>query len=73
MDAQEPHNALDTLRDLPLAEVERRIAALDAERAALSLLRRSLAARDRVKRRQLRVAARIDVPVELPQQDRDAQ
>ncbi len=46
----EPNDALAALRQLPLNEVERRLAELDAERAALSLLRRSLAARDRAKR-----------------------
>jgi hypothetical protein len=39
------------LKKLTLADVEQRLADLDAERAALSLLRRSLAARDRAKRR----------------------
>lgn len=42
---------LTALRCLRLAEVEQRIADLDAERAALSLLRRSLVARDKCKRR----------------------
>ena len=42
---------LAALRDLSLSEVEQRIADLDAERAALALIRRSLAARDRAKRR----------------------
>ena len=43
--------ALAALRHLKLAEVDQRLADLDAERAALSLLRRSLAARDRARRR----------------------
>ncbi len=47
----EPADALAALRHLSLAEVEQRLADLDAERAALATLRRSLAARDRVKRR----------------------
>lgn len=47
----ETTEALSALRYLTLAEVEQRIADLDSERAALSLLRRSLAARDRAKRR----------------------
>jgi hypothetical protein len=42
------------LQQLTLAEVEQRLDDLDAERAALSLLRRSLAARDRAKRQQQR-------------------
>jgi hypothetical protein len=42
---------LVSIKQLTLAEVEQRLADLDAERAALSLLRRSLVARDRVKRR----------------------
>jgi len=46
----ETTTALNALRTLPLVEVEKRLADLDAERAALSLLRRSLAARDRAKR-----------------------
>lgn len=44
-------DALTVLRRLTLPEVEQRIADLDAERAALSLIRRSLAARERAKRR----------------------
>jgi hypothetical protein len=40
-----------SIRQMSLADVEQRLPDLDAERAALSLLRRSLAARDRVKRR----------------------
>jgi hypothetical protein len=42
---------LDALRHLTIDEVEQRLADLDAERAALSLIRRSLAARDRAHRR----------------------
>lgn len=44
-------DTLTALRHLSLADVEQRLADLDAERAALSLLRRSLAARDRARRR----------------------
>jgi len=44
-------DTLSVLRHLTLAEVEQRLADVDAERAALSLLRRSLAARERVRRR----------------------
>jgi hypothetical protein len=42
------------LKQLSLEEVEQRLADLDAERAALSLLRRSLAARERAIRRHRR-------------------
>lgn len=44
-------DCLAVLQSLSLVEVEKRLANLDAERAALSLLRRSLAARERVHRR----------------------
>lgn len=54
----EPADALAALRHLSLAEVERRLADLDAERAGLSLLRRSLVARDRAKRRSARQIVR---------------
>jgi hypothetical protein len=47
----EATDALAALRQLSLAEVEQRLADLDAERAALSLLQRSLAARERARRR----------------------
>jgi hypothetical protein len=47
----ETTDPLAALRQLSLAEVEQRLADLDAERAALSLLRRSLAAPDRARRR----------------------
>lgn len=47
----EKSDLLTSLSQLSLGEIERRLADLDAERAALSLLRRSLAARDRVRRR----------------------
>jgi hypothetical protein len=47
----EPPAVLAALRNLSLAEVEALLANLDAERAALSLLRRSLAARERARRR----------------------
>jgi hypothetical protein len=46
----DPTGALAALRQISLTEVEQRLADLDAERAALSLLRRSLAARERAKR-----------------------
>jgi hypothetical protein len=46
-----PLDVLVALRTLTLDEIEQRLVALDAERAALSLLRRSLAARDRAVRR----------------------
>ena len=49
-------DALSYLRTLTLTEVEQRLTDLDAERAALSLIRRSLAARDRAKRRARRFA-----------------
>jgi hypothetical protein len=39
------------LSALTLVDVEKRLADLESERAQLSLLRRSLAARDRAKRR----------------------
>lgn len=44
-------DCLAALRPLALDEDEQRQADLDAERAVLSLIRRSLAARDRVNRR----------------------
>ena len=43
--------ALTALRNLTLNDVEKRLADLNAERAALSFMRRSLAARDKAKRR----------------------
>src|SRR5262245_18072506 len=46
-DVSDTPDVLDRLRQMTLAEVEQRLADLDAARAALSLLRRSLAARDR--------------------------
>ena len=49
-------DALDALRHLTLAEVETRLAEIDGERASLSLLRRSLAARDRAQRQTQRRA-----------------
>ncbi len=49
--APDKTDALTALRQLTLAEVEQRLADLDAERAALTLLRRSLAARERARRR----------------------
>lgn len=45
------NDALTALREMTLSEIEQRLADLDSERAALSLLQRSLAARDRAKRR----------------------
>ena len=45
---------LEALRHLTLAEVEQRIADIDAERKALEVIRRSIAARDRAKKRALR-------------------
>jgi hypothetical protein len=56
--AAEQPDLLATLRQLSLAEIDQRLADLDAVRAALSLLRRSLAARDRAKRRRQHVALR---------------
>ena len=47
----ETTDALNALRRLTLEEVEARITDINGERASLSLLRRSLAARDRAKRR----------------------
>jgi hypothetical protein len=44
-------NALAALRHLTIEEVEHRLAELDGERAALSLLRRSMIARRRVQNR----------------------
>lgn len=49
---------LAAILTLTLPEVERRLDDLDAERAALSLLRRSLAARDRAKRKAARPVQR---------------
>ena len=49
-----PTDAFVAIRHLSLTEVEQRLADLDAERAALSLLRRSLMARDRARRRSQR-------------------
>lgn len=42
---------LVALRDLTLEEVETRLAEIDGERASLSLLRRSIAAKLRAKKR----------------------
>lgn len=50
-EGDEMSELLTAIRTLSLADIERRLADLDAERAALSLLRRSLAARDRAQRR----------------------
>jgi hypothetical protein len=54
----EPSDALAALQHLSLAEVEQRLAEIDAERAALSLLCRSLAARERARRRSKRSIAK---------------
>jgi hypothetical protein len=51
MDTTSTSALLSGLGRLSLVEVEKRITEIDAERAALSLLRRSLAARDRTRRR----------------------
>jgi hypothetical protein len=47
-------DALSAFRNLTLADLERRLADLDAERAQLSSLRRSFVARERAKRRAAR-------------------
>lgn len=44
----------DALRHLSLAEVEQRIAEIDAERDALAVIRKAIAARERAKRRAAR-------------------
>lgn len=44
-------NVLTAVQELSLEQVEHRLAEIDGERAFLSLLRRSLAARERAKRR----------------------
>jgi hypothetical protein len=49
--APEKADAFAALRQLSLTEVESRLADLNGERAALSLLRRSLVARERARRR----------------------
>jgi hypothetical protein len=51
-------DALAALKAISLAEVDRRMADLAAERAQLSLLRRSLVARERARRRATRPAER---------------
>ncbi len=43
--------AIAAIQNLTLEEVERRLAEIDGERASLSSLRRSLVARERVRRR----------------------
>jgi hypothetical protein len=51
-------DALDVLRRLTPAEIERRIAEIDAERTALSTILRSIRARDRaIRRRQAQAEA----------------
>jgi len=50
-DVPKTTDALTALRSLTLSDVEKRLADLDAERAALSFMRRSLAARDKARRR----------------------
>ena len=52
--------ALDAVRHLTLADVEKRLADLNAERAALSLLRRSLAARERSRHRSSRQSSNAE-------------
>ncbi len=49
------NDALDALRHLTVEQVEKRLAEIDGERAALSTLRRSLVARERAQRRTHRV------------------
>lgn len=49
-------DALGAVRNLTLADIERRLTDLDAERAQLSSLRRSVVARERAKRRASRTA-----------------
>ena len=44
-------DALAALRELTLEQLEQRLAELDGERASLSLLRRSLVARQRAQKR----------------------
>ncbi|MFH1922220.1 MAG: hypothetical protein ABIP48_20340 [Planctomycetota bacterium] len=51
MSEPEQSNALDALRRLTLDQVENRLAEIDGERASLSLLRRSIVARERAQRR----------------------
>ncbi|NLE38408.1 MAG: hypothetical protein GX621_10325 [Pirellulaceae bacterium] len=48
------HPALSALRELSLADVEQRLAEIDAERAGLALIRRSLMARERSRRKSAR-------------------
>lgn len=57
-------DALGAVRNLTLADIERRLAELDAERAQLSSLRRSVVARERAKRRAIRAAQPTTPPGE---------
>ena len=50
-DLPEATDAISALRNLKLDEVEARLTDLDSERAQLSLLRRSLLARERARRK----------------------
>jgi hypothetical protein len=54
-------DALDAIRTLTLPDIERRLADLDAERAQLSSLRRSLVARERAKRHAIRTGRTKEV------------
>jgi len=58
----ETNDVLTALRQLSVAEIEERMVALDSERAALSLLRRSLIARERAR---TKAAARAYTHVEV--------
>lgn len=51
MDPVPTVDPFEALRNLTLEQVEERLSALDAERASLSLLRRSLVARKKYERR----------------------
>jgi hypothetical protein len=55
-------DALGAVRNLTLADIERRLAELDAERAQLSSLRRSIVARERAKRRANERATQTTAP-----------
>lgn len=47
----ETTSALNALEDLSIEAVEKRLAEIEGERASLSVLRRSLAARERAQRK----------------------
>jgi hypothetical protein len=51
MAATFPTDPIAALRHLTLADIERRLADLNAERSALTTIRRALAARERARRR----------------------